>query len=99
MKKIPTLFERVFENHKKIGVLPNVVPGMEWVLSGEGIATEKMDGSCCAIIDGIFYKRYDAKRGKKPPVGAIPCCEPDEITGHCRIGFKWIQMTEVICGI
>ena len=45
MKKIPTLFERVFENHKKMGILPNVIPGMEWVLECEGIATEKMDGS------------------------------------------------------
>lgn len=89
MKKIPTLFERAFENHKKVGVLPNVAPGMEWVLFGEGIATEKMDGSCCAIIDGKFYKRYDAKRGKKPPVCAIPCCEPDEITGHWP---HWVQV-------
>ena len=53
MKKIPTLFERVFENHKKVGILPNVTPGMEWVLEGEGVATEKIDGSCCAIIDGV----------------------------------------------
>lgn len=82
MKKIPTLFERVFENHKKVGILPNVTPGMEWVLEGEGVATEKMDGSCCAIIEGVFYKRYDAKRGKTPPVEAIPCCEPDAVTGH-----------------
>jgi hypothetical protein len=55
---------------------------MEWVLNGEGVATIKWDGSCCAIIDGVFYKRYDAKKGKKPPEGAIPCCEPDPITGH-----------------
>ena len=77
LKKITTLFERVFENYQKVGILPNVTPGMEWVLTGEGIATEKMDGSCCAIIDGVFYKRYDAKRGKTPPVGAIQCCEPE----------------------
>ena len=55
---------------------------MEWVLEGEGVATEKMDGSCCAIIGGVFYKCYDAKRGKTPPAGAIPCCEPDTVTGH-----------------
>lgn len=73
MKKIPTLFERVFENHKKVDIKSDVVSGMEWVLAGEGIATEKIDGSCCAIMNGVFYKRYDAKRGKKPPVGAIPC--------------------------
>ena len=76
------MFERVYENHKIVGILPNVTDGMEWVLNGEGVATIKFDGSCCAIINGEFYKRYDAKKGKKPPVGAIPCCEPDEITGH-----------------
>ena len=55
---------------------------MEWVLEGKGIATEKIDGSCTAIIDGVLYKRYDAKKGKKPPEGAIPCCDPDPVTGH-----------------
>lgn len=82
MKKIPTLFERVYQNHKVIGIKENVTPGMEWVLAGEGEATIKMDGSCCAIIDGCLYKRYDAKNGKKPPEGSIPCCDPDPITGH-----------------
>lgn len=82
MKKIPTLFEREYANHKVVGIKPNVTKGMGWVLEGKGIATLKFDGSCCAIINGEFYKRYDAKKGKKPPEGAIPCCEPDLITGH-----------------
>ena len=82
MKKIPTLFERVFENRRIIGITDKVYTGMEWVLDGKGIATEKIDGSCTAIIDGVFYKRYDAKKGKKPPAGAIPCCDPDPVTGH-----------------
>lgn len=82
MKKIPTLFERIFENHKKVGITDKVTPGCEWVLNGCGVATVKYDGSCCAFIDGVFYKRYDAKRGKKPPAGAIPCCDPDPVTGH-----------------
>lgn len=82
MKKIPTLFERIYDNHKIVGIIPNVTKGMEWVLDDEGIATVKWDGACCAIINGEFYKRYDAKNGKKPPEGAIPCCEPDPITGH-----------------
>lgn len=82
MKKIPTLFERIYENHKVVGITRNVCPGMEWVLEGEGLATIKWDGSCCAIINGELYKRYDAKKGKKPPEGAIPCCEPDPVTGH-----------------
>ena len=82
MKKIPTLFEKVYENHKFIGITKKVHEGMEWVLEGEGVATEKYDGSCCAMINGVFYKRYDAKNGKKPPEGAIPCCKADPITGH-----------------
>ncbi len=90
MKKIPTLFERVFENHKKVDIKSDVVSGMEWVLAGEGIATEKMDGSCCAIMNGMFYKRYDAKRGKTPPVGAIPCGEPDAVTGHWP---HWVKVS------
>lgn len=82
MKKIPTLFKRVYENGKIIDILPEVTEGMEWVLHGRGVATVKWDGSCCAIINGELYKRYDAKNGKKPPEGAIPCCDPDPITGH-----------------
>lgn len=82
MKKIPTLFKRTFENHRIVGITDEVTEGMEWVLNGEGIATVKWDGSCCAIINGELYKRYDAKKGKKAPECAIPCCDPDPITGH-----------------
>lgn len=57
MKKIPTLFEREFKDHNVVKTLPKVHPGMEWVLEGEGIATVKYDGSCCAVIDGEYYKR------------------------------------------
>lgn len=82
MRKIPTLFVRRFENHQVTYIEPTVTPGMEWVLEGEGTATEKIDGSCCAVIDGRFFRRYDAKKGKTPPANAIPCCEPDPVTGH-----------------
>lgn len=82
MKKIPTLFKREFENGKIVGITNQVQDGLEWVLAGEGTATLKYDGSCCAVIDGQFYKRFDAKPGRTIPEGAIPCCEPDPITGH-----------------
>lgn len=91
MKKIPTLFEREFKDHKVVKVLPKVHPGMEWVLKGEGVATVKYDGSCCAIIDGEYYKRYDCKKGKIPPEGFIPCCKPDSITGHWP---GWVKVDE-----
>lgn len=85
MKKMPTLFVREFAPNGGgiIRITEEVTPGCEWVLHGEGVPTEKVDGSCCAIINGRFYKRFDAKRGKKPPEGAIPCQDaPDPITGH-----------------
>lgn len=91
MKKIPTLFKREFDEktHKIINVLPEVIDGMEWVLNGEGTATVKIDGACCAIINGEFYKRYDAKKGKSVPEDAIKCQEEaDAITGHLPCWVK-----------
>ena len=82
MKKIPTLFRREFSDSHVKTVFDDVTPGLEWVLSGDGQATVKIDGSCCAIMDGVLYRRYDAKQGKIPPTGAIPCCDPDPLTGH-----------------
>lgn len=81
MKKIPTLFVRKFEGHKIVDITDEITPGCEDAFLN-GIATVKWDGSCCAIIDGVFYKRYDCKKGKTPPEGAIPCCDPDPVTGH-----------------
>lgn len=90
MKKIPTLFVRKFENHKVVGITDEITPGCEEAFLN-GIATIKVDGSCCAIIDGVFYKRYDCKKGKKPPEGAIPCCDPDPVTGHWP---HWVMVDE-----
>ena len=81
MKKIPTLFKRIYENHKIVGIKDEITPGCERAFY-QGIATVKFDGSCCAIINDEFYKRYDAKKGKQPPFRAIPCCDPDPVTGH-----------------
>lgn len=82
MKKIPPLFTLLYNNNKHIGISSAVTPGFEWVFNGEGTATVQYDGSCCAIINGQLYRRYDAKKGKKPPEDAIPCCDPDPITGR-----------------
>lgn len=90
MKKIPTLFTRIYENHRIIGIKDEITPSCEEAFKN-GIATVKVDGSCCAVIDGRFYKRYDAKKGKKPPEGAIPCCDPDPITGHWP---HWVEVSK-----
>jgi hypothetical protein len=82
MKKMPCLFQRTFHGHDNATLLRDVTPGCEWVLAGEGVASRKWDGTACMVKDGILYKRYDAKRGKAPPPGAIPCDNPDPVTGH-----------------
>lgn len=91
MKKIPTLFKREFDKrHRIISCDPDFsTPELgEWVLN-DCIPTVKVDGSCCAIINGEFYKRYDARKGKKIPDGAIKCQEePDPITGHLPCWVK-----------
>lgn len=88
MRKIPTLFKRDFSGGSAKAT-PVVTKGFEWVLEGEGVATIKFDGSCCAIIDGNFYRRYDAKHGKPVPEGAIKCQEEaDPITGHLPCWVK-----------
>lgn len=80
MKKISTLFKK---DPSDLGRIINEVdPQNEWVYSGDAIPFRKFDGAAAAIFDGEFYKRYDVKLGRIAPEGAIPCQEPDEITGH-----------------
>ena len=91
MKKIPTLFEREFEKGKIVGINPVFTSEKCKEAFEKGVATIKIDGSCCAIIDGVFYKRFDAKKGRKIPEGAIPCCDPDPVTGHWP---HWVKVDE-----
>lgn len=80
MKKIISLFVRNYDADRL--VKNEIVKGAEWVIAGEGTATRKYDGTACAVIGGKLYKRYDVKKGRNIPLGAIPCQEPDSITGH-----------------
>jgi hypothetical protein len=78
MKKIPSLFAR---NHDTNGLVRDeVVPGCEWVLAGEGVATRKHDGACCMIRGGVFYKRYTLQEGNQPPADFAPATEFDPVT-------------------
>lgn len=92
MKKIPCLFKRDFTDRHKPTLLREVSPGCGWVLLGEGTPTRKYDGTSCAFFNGVFYKRFDLKAGKKLPTsGGIPCGDPDPVTGHWP---HWILVTE-----
>lgn len=80
MKKITSLFKRNYESDHL--VRDEVVPGAEWVLNGEGIATDKFNGTCAMVRDGKLYKRYDAKAGRTPPPDFEAAQEADPVTGH-----------------
>lgn len=90
MQKIISLFQRNYTGDRL--VRDEVVPGAEWVINGEGVATRKFDGTSCLIQGGRFYKRYDAKKGKTPPAGFIPAQpEPDEVSGHWP---GWVEVSD-----
>ena len=87
MKKIISLFQRNYDGNRL--VRDEVVPGAEWVLAGEGVATEKYDGSCCLWKDGRFWRRHDRKinrrsgKRKPAPEGWVACEPgPDPNTNH-----------------
>ena len=79
MKKIVSLFQRNYDGDRL--VRDEVVPGAEWVLAGEGVATKKFDGTCCLSRNGKLYKRHELKVGKKAPAGFEAAQDADTTTG------------------
>lgn len=79
MRKIISLFQRNYEGDRL--VRDEVVPGAEWVIAGEGVATRKFDGSCCMVRNGILFKRYELKNGKTAPVTFEAAQDSDPVTG------------------
>lgn len=86
MRKIPTLFVRDFDARPS-HVLPEVTPGCEWVLAGEGTATRKWDGTCTMLDKhGAWWARREVKPGKTPPPGYM-LAQYDAATGK-TVGWE-----------
>ena len=66
MNKIPTIFVRDMSRQPAL-VIPEWVPGTEWVRDGEGMATRKYDGTSCMVRDGKLYKRRELRQGDVAP--------------------------------
>jgi len=88
MRKIISLYQRNYDTDRQ--VRDEIVPGAEWVISGEGVATRKWDGTPVMFDGKYWYKRYDVKKGRSIPDGAIPCQDPDPITGHWP---HWVRVS------
>jgi hypothetical protein len=89
MKKIVSLFQRNYDGDRL--ARNEIVPSAEWVLSGEGVPTRKIDGTACLVRDGKLFKRYDCKAGKNPPDGFEPCQDPDPVSKHWP---GWIPVSD-----
>lgn len=81
MQKIPTIFERDWDNDPS-KVTPQVTPGCEWVLEGEGTPTKKYDGTCLMLDeDRKWWARREVKDGKEAPPGFMSM-------GHDHVTLK-----------
>jgi Family of unknown function (DUF5565) len=92
MKKIPTLFRRDPDDMRH--VLPEVTPGCEWVLAGEGVPTRKFDGTCMMLVEpeslmsvvSLWWARREVKPGKPFPPN-FSAVMRDENTGK-TVGWE-----------
>lgn len=89
MQKIQTLFVRNPEDRRH--VLPEVTPGCEWVMSGEGQATRKFDGTCVLLDADGWWARREVKPGKRAPANYRPI-STDETTGK-TVGWEPIAQS------
>lgn len=87
MNKIPTLFQRDPADRGRL--LPEVSPGCEWVLAGQGHATRKWDGTACLVRDGRLYRRAMVKPPRPDPPG-FELAQHDFVTGK---RFGWVPVT------
>jgi hypothetical protein len=88
MKKMVSLFKRDWTN-KECPAYDEIEEGAEWVVNGEGIATQKLDGTACMIKDGVLYRRLNAK--KESPADFLHWSfDPEQRTGH-----GWIPVKDV----
>ncbi len=85
MRKVPTVFLR--DPGDRHHVLPDVTPGCEWVLAGEGTPTRKYDGTCVMLDPaGIWWARREVRPGRAAPGGFVPV-EFDGVTGR-TVGWE-----------
>lgn len=84
MRKILTLFERDPENPSLVTTTVN--ERCAWVLAGEGVATQKHDGTCVLVDSAGVMKRHQVRPGKTPPEGFVEV-EVDQNTGKA---FGWL---------
>ena len=67
-------------------------PDCLWIFEGEGIATQKYDGTCVKIEKGKYFKRREVGKGKRIPYGFVEE-DYDPNTGK-KVGWVEIEPSE-----
>jgi len=89
MKKIPTLFLRDPSDMSRI--TRTIHRDCGWVLTGEGTATRKYDGTCVMFNGQSWWSRREVKAGKTSPPLFVPT-ETDSMTGK-TVGWEPIEQS------
>lgn len=91
MKKMPTVFVRDYGDGTRY-VTDKVTPGCEWVLTGEGTASRKYDGTCVMLDEhGKWWARREVKPGKSEPPNFVPV-DRDDFTNKV-MGWEPIEQS------
>lgn len=93
MKKIPTLFVRDWDGDRRY-VLPEVTEGCWWVITGEGTATRKYDGTCVMFDGELWWARREVKFGKETPPNYV-FLQMDAETGKA-VGWEPIDQSPFV---
>jgi len=95
MQKIPTLFVR---DETKPGhpVMDVVKPECQWVLTGEGTPTEKVDGTNVKIEDGRLYKRQKPRDRDYDAASYVECERGNPADRWAWEGFDRINGAQLV---
>lgn len=82
MKKTPTIFDRDWDGDRsRVLDIPN--GAAQWVFDGEGVPTQKIDGTCCMVRGGKLFKRREVRADDlaNKPVPGFEVADHDMETG------------------
>lgn len=88
MKHPKCLFHRKYVCGKMVSIDDHVASTWKWVMDGEGVATEKVDGVCCAIINGRLHKRMNRKIAEAL---GLPIADPDPMKKRWDV---WVEVDQ-----
>ena len=91
MKKIPTVFLRDFTDPRHPVLTDHHNSDCAWVFAGEGVATQKYDGTCCRWDGKEWWTRREVKPGKPRPPGYVEV-SADPTTGKL-IGWEPVMQS------